>query len=152
MRFENWFYRPRNVIHILNFAIMSIFTSSQHTWWMIPLPGFQNPIPNMLADWAKKSYTSALTSLAVARSVLAPTSAVMRWSQCIVVGTATRGRPLEMNCSVAIWAVASCIATLSGLNWRYDSPLTTSYRISGYNLWVKDQLQSTEIGQIFCIM
>ena len=31
----------------------------------------------------------------------------MRWSQWMVDGTATLGRPLEINCSIAIWAVAS---------------------------------------------
>merc|ERR1740128_1271744 len=36
----------------------------------------------------------------------------------MVEGTATLGSPELMNCSIAIWAVASCIATLSGLTLR----------------------------------
>ena len=37
----------------------------------------------------------------------------MRWSQWMVDGTAVVGRPDEMNCSTAICAVASCMATRS---------------------------------------
>ena len=37
----------------------------------------------------------------------------MRWSQWMVDGTAVVGRPEEMNCSTAICAVASCMATRS---------------------------------------
>lgn len=40
----------------------------------------------------------------------------------MVDGTAVDGKPDDMNWRTAIWAVASCIATLSGLNFRYDSP------------------------------
>ena len=53
-------------------------------------------------------------SSAAARSASAPTRAWIRWSQCTVVGTATVGSPASMNCSSAICAVASCIATRSG--------------------------------------
>jgi hypothetical protein len=42
----------------------------------------------------------------------------------MVVGAITRGRPLEMNCSTAICAVASCIATRSGRSLRYVFPRT----------------------------
>ena len=38
----------------------------------------------------------------------------------------TLGNPLLINCSIAIWAVASCIATRSGLSRKYVSPLTMS--------------------------
>ena len=37
----------------------------------------------------------------------------MRWSQWMVEGTAVVGSPEEMNCSTAICAVASCMATRS---------------------------------------
>ena len=37
----------------------------------------------------------------------------IRWSQWMVEGTAVVGSPEEMNCSTAICAVASCIATRS---------------------------------------
>lgn len=37
----------------------------------------------------------------------------MRWSQWMVAGTSELGRPELMNCSMAIWAVASCMATRS---------------------------------------
>ena len=33
----------------------------------------------------------------------------MRWSQWMVLGTATLGSPELMNCSIAIWAVASWV-------------------------------------------
>lgn len=75
-------------------------------------------MPNLAAADARKEYTSSLVFLATPRSVTAPFSAAMRWSQWIVVGACTRGSPLEMNCSTAICAVASCIATRSGRSFR----------------------------------
>ena len=87
---------------------------SSTTWWMIPDPGFQKPMPYFAETVRRNSYTSELASRAFFRSISAPTRAWMRWSQCTVVGTATRGRPAVMNWSSAICAVASCIATRSG--------------------------------------
>ena len=90
----------------------------------MPLPGRQKPMPNLAPALARKSYTSALALFAAARSASAPFSAAIRWSQWIVEGACTRGRPLEMNCSTAICAVASCIATRSGRSFRYVVPRT----------------------------
>ena len=52
----------------------------------------------------------------------------IKWSQWMVDGTAVVGRPDEMNCSTAICAVASCIATrsartLTGLGTWHCRPL-----------------------------
>src|SRR2546422_959080 len=52
--------------------------------------------------------------MARSRSFWEPLSARIRWSQWIVLGTATFFLPACMNCSMAIWAVASCMATRSG--------------------------------------
>ena len=87
---------------------------SSTTWWMIPEPGFQKPRPNFADTVLRKSYTSEFVSSAAARSISAPMRAWMRWSQCTVLGTATRGRRASMNWRSAICAVASCIATRSG--------------------------------------
>jgi hypothetical protein len=84
----------------------------------MPLPGRQKPMPNLAALEDRKSYTSLFTLLATARSATLPFSAAIRWSQWMVVGAATLGRPLEMNCSTAICAVASCMATRSGRSFR----------------------------------
>ena len=62
---------------------------SSTTWWMIPEPGFQNPIPYFAETLRRNSYTSEFVSSAVVRSGAAPVCAWMRWSQCTVVGTAT---------------------------------------------------------------
>lgn len=51
--------------------------------------------------------TSLLMSLARLKSSLPPIWASIKWSQWMVDGTATRGNPEDMNCSMAIWAVAS---------------------------------------------
>ena len=83
---------------------------------MMPLPGPQNPMPYLAETLRKKSYTSLLVSMATPMSMRAPTLAMIRWSQCTVDGTAVVGRPAVMNCSSAICAVASCIATRSG--WK----------------------------------
>jgi hypothetical protein len=87
---------------------------SSTTWWMIPEPGFQKPMPYFAETVRRNSYTSEFTSSAVLRSGSAPTRAWIRWSQCTVLGTCTVGSPAVMNCSSAICAVASCIATRSG--------------------------------------
>ena len=81
---------------------------------MIPLPGFQKPMPYFAETVRRNSYTSLLVSSANLRSRAAPALARIRWSQCTVDGTATCGRPAVMNWSSAIWAVASCMATRSG--------------------------------------
>ncbi len=81
---------------------------------MIPLPGFQKPMPYFALTVRRNSYTSELMSSAKPRSMSAPALARMRWSQWTVEGTATSGRPAVMNCRSAIWAVASCMATRSG--------------------------------------
>ncbi len=81
---------------------------------MIPLPGFQKPMPYFDDTVRRNSYTSRFVSSATCMSASAPTRAWMRWSQCTVVGTATDGIFASMNCSSAICAVASCIATRSG--------------------------------------
>ena len=81
---------------------------------MMPEPGFQNPMPYRADTVLRNSYTSLLTSSASLRSMSAPALAWIRWSQWTVVGTATSSRPAVMNCSSAIWAVASCMATRSG--------------------------------------
>ena len=83
---------------------------------MIPLPGFQNPMPYFSLTVRRNSYTSEFTSSAKCRSTSAPDLARIRWSQWTVEGTATSGRPAVMNCRSAIWAVASCMATRSG--WK----------------------------------
>ena len=85
---------------------------------MIPAPGFQYPMPYLSAHEDKKSYTSAFSFLALPRSSTSPDSAAIRWSQWIVVGTAVLGKPEEMNCRMAICAVASCMATRSGRSLR----------------------------------
>ncbi len=82
---------------------------------MIPEPGPQKPSWYLAETLLRNSYTSRLVSIATPRSIWAPTLAWIRWSQCTVEGTAASGRPAVMNCSSAIWAVASCIATRSGL-------------------------------------
>ena len=81
---------------------------------MIPEPGFQKPMPYLADTVRRNSYTSLFTSSANLRSMSAPALAWMRWSQCTVDGTATSGSPAVMNCSSAICAVASCMATRSG--------------------------------------
>ena len=52
----------------------------------------------------------------------------------MVDGTAVSGSPDEMNCNTAICAVASCIATRSGLRFKYDAPRTISCP-SGSSRW-----------------
>lgn len=47
----------------------------------------------------------------------------IRWSQCILAGTAVVGSPQLINCSRAICALASCIATRSGFNFKFAWPL-----------------------------
>ena len=81
---------------------------------MMPAPGRQNPMPYLPATLCRKSYTSLLELRAAGRSLSAPASAWIRWSQCTDEGTAAVARPAFMNCSSAIWAVASCMATRSG--------------------------------------
>ena len=81
---------------------------------MMPLPGPQKPMPYFADTLCRKSYTSLFVSTATVMSARAPTLAKMRWSQCTVDGTAVVGSPAVMNCSSAICAVASCIATRSG--------------------------------------
>lgn len=66
-------------------------------------------------------------TLARRRSFSPPSWASMRWSQWMVDGTATLGNPLLMNCSMAIWAVASCMATRSGRSRRYVLPRSISW-------------------------
>ena len=83
---------------------------------MMPLPGFQKPTPYLADTERRNSYTSLLMSRANFRSMSAPALAWMRWSQCTVLGTATSASPAVMNCSSAICAVASCMATRSG--WK----------------------------------
>ena len=85
---------------------------------MIPAPGTQKPIPYLAPHDERKLYTSALSLFALVRSSTSPDSAAIRWSQWSVEGTATFGRPDEMNWSTAICAVASCIATRSGRSLR----------------------------------
>ena len=89
---------------------------SSTTWWMMPAPGFQKPMPYLLLTLSRKLKTSLLLFSASCRSWAAPTRAWIRWSQCTVLGTATCLRPVVMNWSRAIWAVASCMATRSGAN------------------------------------
>ncbi len=81
---------------------------------MIPLPGFQKPMPYFAETERRNSYTSLLMSSANLRSMSAPARAWIKWSQCTVLGTATSARPAVMNCRRAICAVASCMATRSG--------------------------------------
>lgn len=69
----------------------------------------------------------SLLTFALARSLAPPICASIRWSQWMVDGTATRGRPLLMNWSIAIWAVASCMATRSGRSRRYVRPRSISW-------------------------
>lgn len=91
-------------------------------------------------------------TLARRRSFSPPTWASIRWSQWMVDGTATLGSPLLMNCSIAIWAVASCMATRSGRRRRYVFPRSISWlagsskcpytifseRVRGrFNLWAE---------------
>src|SRR5262245_28729752 len=81
---------------------------------MMPAPGFQKPIPYFFAADARKLYTSLFSSIARSKSFSDPISARIRWSQWIVLGTAAFFLFACMNCSMAICAVASCIATRSG--------------------------------------
>ena len=60
---------------------------------MIPLPGFQKPMPYFSDTVRRNSYTSLLVSRANLRSMSAPALAWMRWSQCTVDGTATACQP-----------------------------------------------------------
>src|SRR6476620_1479543 len=64
---------------------------SSTTWWMMPEPGFQKPMPYLALTDRKNSYTSEFTSSALRMSASAPTRAWIRWSQCTVLGTATVG-------------------------------------------------------------
>ncbi|CAB4852708.1 unannotated protein [freshwater metagenome] len=89
---------------------------------MMPLFGPQKPMPYLALTVRRKSYTSRLVSMATPRSILAPTLAEMRWSQCTVLGTSVVGSPAVMNCRSAICAVASCIATRSGRKSLYVPP------------------------------
>src|SRR6185295_18863256 len=52
---------------------------SSTTWWMIPEPGFQNPMPYFADTDRRNSYTSEFTSSANFRSMFASTLAWMRW-------------------------------------------------------------------------
>ena len=45
----------------------------------------------------------------------------IKWSQWMVEGTMVLGKPEEMNCSMAIWAVASCMATRSAQHQKHTS-------------------------------
>lgn len=42
------------------------------TWWMMPEPGFQKPMPYLAPAEARKSYTSLLVWMAAARSATPP--------------------------------------------------------------------------------
>ena len=44
------------------------------------------------------------------------------WSQCMLAGTAVLPNPQLINCKSAICALASCIATRSGLRFRFAWP------------------------------
>lgn len=109
-----------------------------------PDPRFGDSIfcsrPELLSKWTDTSLFSSryemsntrlfknrtLLTLALCRSSAPPIWASIRWSQWMVEGTATLGRPLLMNWSIAIWAVASCIATRSGRRRRYVRPRSIS--------------------------
>ena len=71
---------------------------------MMPAPGCQKPQPYFAAAARRKSYTSWFSASERAQIGASPRSrAWIRWSQCIVVGTATRSRPVCMNCSSPVW-------------------------------------------------
>ena len=88
----------------------------------MPDPGFQNPIPYLAATDSRNWNTSLCLILAAAKSGDAPFSAIVKWSQWMVVGRATRSMPALMNCSMAIVALASWHATRSGRSFRNDFP------------------------------
>ena len=54
-----------------------------------------------------------MTQTCTHRSVCGEVVPSIKWSQWMVEGTIVLGKPEEMNCSMAICAVASCIATRS---------------------------------------
>lgn len=90
----------------------------------MPAPGGQNSMPYFLAADSRKSKTSLLPLMLAMRSASAPCSPTIIWSQWILAGTAVEESPQDMNCSKAIWAEASCIATRSGLSLRFARPRT----------------------------
>jgi hypothetical protein len=85
----------------------------------------------------------------------------------MLVGTAERGRPVVMNCSLthvyqlsktrhashtythkAICALASCSATLSGFNCKYDCPRTRGQKDIALNMAPNAPLTGLECGSI----
>lgn len=92
---------------------------------------------NTLVQCERQTWSQAhLIRLTFARckSWTPPIWASIRWSQWMVDGTATLGSPLLINCSMAICAVASCIATLSGRRRKYVRPRTISWP-AGSSRW-----------------
>ena len=67
-------------------------------------------------------------------SAARPTCAWIRWSQCTVAGTATSFLPACMNCSSAICAVASCMATRSGRELDVAAP-AVELGVVGVSRW-----------------
>ena len=59
------------------------------------------------------------------KSISAPCSPTIMWSQWMLLGTAVDGRLQLMNCSRAICAEASCIATRSTSSLRLALPRTS---------------------------
>ena len=113
---------------------------------MIPAPGGQNSIPYFFAADSRKLKISLLPAIDCGRSVSAPFSpyhirqhyhpcmrpgdamallTTIKWSQCILAGTAVLGSPQLINCNRAICALASCIATRSGFNFKFAWPRTS---------------------------
>lgn len=81
---------------------------------------------NKLSGCSFIFFPPSILTFALCKSWAPPIWASMRWSQWMVEGTATLGRPLLMNWSIAIWAVASCMATRSGRRRRYVRPRSIS--------------------------
>ena len=71
---------------------------------MIPAPGSQNPTPYLAAADLRNPYTSSFSASDSLRSCTPSCLAWMRWSQWIVVGTATLSLRVCMNWSIAVWA------------------------------------------------
>ena len=80
----------------------------------MPAPGPQNPAPYLAAAERRKSYTSLFSASDSRRSDAPSTRACIRWSQCIVVGTATDSRCVCINCSMPVCPSTSCRMTRSG--------------------------------------
>ena len=57
-------------------------------------------------------------------SHLPSTLPTIRWSQWMLVGTAAVSRLASINWRMAVWALASCSATRSGLSLRYACPFS----------------------------